>query len=409
MSIRLTTAQAAYHVAAPNGGGSFTAVLWVRRESDTGGPEGAFARNHDNWQQADSFGAHGAFGDVFNHYHAATTSGSVGSATIGTWFGFMLRYVGETTPGSSADGVSTLHRMNDGDLSEAGAFTQVSTMSGLSNLSPTQIIIGANRQNLESSGDWTIAMCKVFPFDLTTTQAITELRYRNPQISSWGAYPFADGNLLNDVSGNGRHLIGIGTPTFSADEPIGIEGDGPGGGTTENVAADIVTPTDLSATVTVKQKYQVSSLMSSSTALRGDQDTIVYALTQLVSGTDLSGTATVILRITQQVFAALVSPTSFEGTVLVRQVTQVASSITSATSMGGTVRQTVQVSSSMPSATVLRASAFVPVTISIFSTIRSTTAFRASLDSDTDFSRILQHRPLSSSALRHRPLSWRSL
>lgn len=220
MSVRLTTSQAVYHAAAPNGGGAFTCVAWIRRESDTGAAETLLARNDDNWVNSDNLDI--AATDSLNGWHAVTDVTLGPAIATATWYGLYLGY---------SAGTLTIRRIADGDLSAATTFDGSSSVGSLSDLSPTQIIMGAvYSDGTTQSADITIANAKWFASALSEADAITELRYRNPQATAWAAYPFASGTLLNDVSGNSRTLTGVGTPTYSADEPTGIEGDDPGGG-----------------------------------------------------------------------------------------------------------------------------------------------------------------------------------
>lgn len=164
-------------------------------------------------------------------HRGATQYDDGGSAiSTATWYFVAATYTGETTPGSSADGVLDLYRRTNGTGSSWGTTNQVTGLSDYTALDNIHIggFYGA------TSGwyhDGLIANVKYWTTALSSAALLAEYPYRHAQTTSglWACYKFASGALETDSSGNGRTLTANGAtgPTYSATEPSDITADDP--------------------------------------------------------------------------------------------------------------------------------------------------------------------------------------
>lgn len=145
-----------------------------------------------------------------------------------TWYFFMIRYTGEITPGSSADGVLRVGYIGDGQTNPS-AFTATSEITGLSNTAIDSIALGASDVTGSSAAIIRIGPNKFYSSALSDAAALDDYHYRNAQNASpWAVYHHASGALTTDSSGNGRTLTVDGTGhAHNADEPTAILGDDP--------------------------------------------------------------------------------------------------------------------------------------------------------------------------------------
>lgn len=227
MSVAFTTSDHYTRSEAPGGGGSFTAAMWVRRDADTGADEQIFQRSAGGFTNQNGFKVFGASDFIIAAHGGEETSG-LHEVALDTWYYYLLHYQGESTPGSSADGVLTIKYLADG----ATAFTLDRTITGRSDLSPDRMFLAAYRGDNTSSLPGTFAFCKIWTSVLSDADALTEREYRHAQTNLgglWAEYTFDSGAIATDTSGNARTLTAFGTPTHSADEPTAVLGDDPGG------------------------------------------------------------------------------------------------------------------------------------------------------------------------------------
>jgi hypothetical protein len=150
--------------------------------------------------------------------HGGTTSFAGLWGNTGEWaFVFMSYDSGTLRVRSALDG--------DADWS-----VDIGELTGLSDLTPTDFVVGNARADLAASAYLgPIAFMKVWEGRvLTDEEAWDEREYRLPVSSTgiWAAWKFDDGELAVDSSGNDRTLTLVGSPTYTADEPTDILGDG---------------------------------------------------------------------------------------------------------------------------------------------------------------------------------------
>lgn len=202
--------------------------MWVRRDVDFSGQGIIRASNGAGASEAASFEMNA------NDTWQVAQEGGISpdsTDTFGTsaWAGIHVKYVSETSPGSSADGTLSARLLD----TIAGGWVETESVGSLSDQTADNYVIGNGRPNLSDPYvDLTVAMFKVYTGTaLTDNQVETELQYRNPQVSMWASHKFADGALATDDSGNTRTLTLNGSPSFTSDEPSDILGDDPGGGT----------------------------------------------------------------------------------------------------------------------------------------------------------------------------------
>lgn len=214
------TGDALYQLTCPPGSGPFSAVLSFRRDRDTGTNEKIFARNDDGWPNQSGTLELSAT-DALRVAHAAeTTSNVINPLAVATWIHALITY----TPGAGT-GILRLAYRADGNLDGVTTMTAAVQATGLTNAAPDRIIVGSGAIAGADMFDGTLALLKIFDSVLTDAQAITEFRYRLPQLPAWAAYRFANGALTTDSSGNARTLTAVGTPVYSSAEPLAIVGD----------------------------------------------------------------------------------------------------------------------------------------------------------------------------------------
>ena len=173
------------------------------------------------------------FDDVPTNLVLSHSGGDSGlfSPSATTWYYLMVRYTGETTPGSSADGVLRAGYIGDGQT-DPSAFTGTVEITGRSNATTDHIALGASDEFGTAAAIIILGPNKFYASALSDAAALDDYHYRNAQNASpWAVYHHATGALTTDSSGNARTLSVSGTGhAFSASEPTAILGDDPTGG-----------------------------------------------------------------------------------------------------------------------------------------------------------------------------------
>lgn len=208
-----------------------TCVGWVRVDTDVGTMGFVSITNQFTAQNRGKIGQN-AGGDFRFEHDPTDFNSSTVVVVEGEWKGFAWTYQGESTPGSSADGEFSCWLLEEG--SALSGFDETLTPSTAeSDNTPNGIAIGSDQTD-QGGAQITVAMVKVFESVLTPAQMLTELQYRNPQLSAWRSYVFRNGALTTDDSGNGGDLTnntgGGSAVAFVSAEPSDIIGDDPAAG-----------------------------------------------------------------------------------------------------------------------------------------------------------------------------------